>query len=105
MKHEVIHTAYLHRKESRTTDVRLIRIIQEGTPWVRTFKFTYETYNSVERFYGGLFSGNKFETIFTMMDLGIEQNPSAYLLLEEPKIRKRIAEFTEKGIDFIKLLY
>lgn len=105
MKHKVIHTATICKPRSRTSDVRLIQLYEPESTWKRIFRFTYETYNSVERFYGEIFTDGKFEPIFTLRDLGVIPNDSAYLLLEEKEIKARIDEFILKGIKFINLLY
>jgi len=105
MTHKIINTAYTHRKGSRTTDVKLIKLHETDSTWSRTFKFTYETYNAVERFYGELFNGKKFVPVFTMKDLSIVEDSSAYHIPSEYDLKTRIADYTAKGVKFINLLY
>lgn len=105
MKHKIIHTETICKPRSRTSDVRLVKLYQPDSTWARVFRFTYETYNSVERFYGEIFTGDKFEPIFTLRDLGVLPNDSAYLLLDEREIKTRIDDLISKGVKFINLLY
>jgi hypothetical protein len=105
MKHKIIHTETICKPRSRTSDVRLVKLYQPDSTWTRTFRFTYEAHNAVERFYGELFNGDKFEPIFTMRDLGVLPNDSAYCVLDEIEIKTRIADLISKGVKFINLLY
>jgi hypothetical protein len=105
MKHKVIHTATICKPRSRTSDVRLIELYQPETTWKRTFRFTYEAYNAVERFYGEMFNDGKFEPIFTMRDLGVIPNDSAYCTLDEMELKTKIAGLISQGVKFINLLY
>lgn len=102
---KTIHHTFLHKYGARTTDVKLINLLMDNTNWKVVFKFTYETYNSVERFNGEIFNGKKFSPVFSIRDLGVVENSDAYLLMKELEIKKRIEMLTTKGIDFIKLLY
>jgi len=93
--HKVLHTGFLHKKGFRTTDTRLVSF--KG----RTFKFSYEAYNSGENFDCDLFDGQKFNRIFCHQDLGIPKENSAYLLLDEKEIKSHIEKLFKAGIQFI----
>ena len=105
MKHKIIHTATICKPRSRTSDVILIQLYQPETTWTRTFRFTYDAGNAFEKFNGELFTDGKFEPIFTMRDLGVLPNDSAYCVLDEIEIKTRIADLISKGVKFINLLY
>ena len=70
----------------------------------KKIKITYETYNSVERYNGEVFAGDKLEHIFTLPDLGEKPNPSAYLLLKPAEREKRVDELFKSATKFIKAL-
>jgi hypothetical protein len=99
------HHTFLHKYGTRTTDVKMVNLLMDNTNWKKVFKFTYDTYNSVERFNGEIFNGEGLSLIFTIRDLGVAENSDAYLLLNEIKIKERIEMLTKKGIEFINLLY
>jgi hypothetical protein len=105
MKHKVLHTATICKPRSRTSDVRLIQLYQPTSTWTRTFRFTYDAGNAFERFYGELFNGDEFVPIFTMRDLGVIPDDTAYAVLDEMEIKTRIANLISAGVKFINLLY
>lgn len=83
-----------------TTNTKLIVVDSPGMS-VKTFKFKYRNYNAGEEFTGELFDGSKLNPIFTMKDLGLTADRSAYLLSTEDEIKRRISTFTTLGINFI----
>ena len=103
MKLKVEQTGFTHKRQSSTTDTRLITL--EGNGITKKFKFSYHTYNSGETFIGESFSEDKFHHIFNLSDLGVEKNSSAYLLLSESELKSRIDMLNKKGQEFIKKLY
>jgi hypothetical protein len=94
---------YTHRKDVATTDTRIINLTVDKNTY--KFKFSYNNYNANELFEGELFDGSKLNHVFSITDLGITRNTSAYHLLSEDELRTRIKMLTEAGIKFIKSLY
>ena len=52
-------------------------------------KITYEAYNAVEKCNIDFFDGDKWNHIFSMLDMGIEQESSAYNIWDDMKRKKR----------------
>jgi hypothetical protein len=48
-------------------------------------KITYEAYNAVERCNVDFFDGEKWNHIFSMLDMGVQCVPSAYNIWDENK--------------------
>jgi hypothetical protein len=60
-------------------------------------KITYEAYNAVEKFNVEFFEGNKFNHIFSMLDMGELPNSSAYNVWDERKRKKRAEDLFNKA--------
>ena len=110
LKHKVTHAEYDHRKGGTATDSKLIDLIMnksyEGeNERKKRFRFRYRAYNAGEEFYGELFDGVQFNMTFTMSDLGVTPDCSAYHILEENELKARIAMLTQKGLDYIEKLF
>jgi hypothetical protein len=52
-------------------------------------KITYEAYNAVEKCNTEFFDGNKWNHILNMLDIGVEQENSAYNIWNEVKRKQR----------------
>lgn len=55
-------------------------------------KMTYEAYNAVEKCNVEFFDGNQWHHIFSMLDMGVQQEASAYNIWDEAKRLKRANE-------------
>jgi len=60
-------------------------------------KITYEAYNAVEKCNVNFFDGNKWNHIFSMLDMGVEPNTSAYNIWDEKKRKNRADELFKKA--------
>lgn len=110
LKHKITHAEYDHRKGGTATDSKLIDLYMNPTyegENIRTkrFKFKYRAYNAGEEFTGELFDGVKFNHVFTMSDLGVHPDTSAYFIPEEDQLKTRIQMLTDKGLEYIKKLF
>lgn len=110
LKHKVTHAEYTHKNGGTAHDSKLIDLIMnpsyEGeNERKRRFRFRYRAFNAGEEFYGELFDGVKFNPIFSMSDLGVDPNCSAYFILEEPQLKDRIEMLTKKGLAYIEKLF
>lgn len=89
-----------------STDTKLISIMTpEQKMKKKVFKFKYRNGNAFEEFSGELFNGSNLNLIFSLRDLGVKPNNSAYQLMSETEVKERIEMLTTKGIEFIKLLF
>jgi hypothetical protein len=79
-------------------------IVQENKVNGIKIKFTYECYNSIERFTGETFVGGKWETCFYIMDLGVLPETSNYIRDESYRLN-RCETLIDKGITFIEMLH
>jgi hypothetical protein len=110
MKTKVTHAEYDHRKGGTATDSKLIDLYMnpayEGeNARKKRFRFRYRAFNAGEEFVGELFDGVKFNTTFTLSDLGVHADSSAYHILEEEQLKSRIEMLTKKGIAYIEKLF
>ena len=110
LKYEVTHAEYTHHNGGTAHDSKLIELhlnpSYEGENIKRRrFKFRYRAYNAGEEFYGELFDGQKFNPIFTLSDMGVEPDCSAYHILSETELKNRIQMLTDKGIIYITKLF
>lgn len=60
-------------------------------------KITYESYNAIERCNVDFFDGNKWNHIFSMLDMGIEPNTSAYNIWDAAERKKRADTLFDKA--------
>lgn len=83
-------------KDGRSHDCLIAEIgnIKNGGKKV---KITYETYNAVERCNTEFFDGVKWNHIFSMLDMGVEPNTSAYNIWDEKKRKSRADELFKKA--------
>lgn len=110
LKHKVIHSEYTHKKGGTAHDSKLIELYMnpsyEGeNVRKKRFRFRYRAYNAGEEFYGELFDGVQFNMTFTMSDLGVQPDSSAYHILDEYQLTARIDMLTKKGLDYIEKLF
>ena len=110
LKHKVTHAEYDHRNGGTAHDSKLIDLYMrpeyEGqNSRTKRFRFRYRAFNAGEEFTGELFNGEKFNPIFTLSDMGVEPECSAYHIFTEDKLKARIAMLTQKGIDYISKLF
>jgi hypothetical protein len=110
MKTKVIHAEYDHRKGGTAHDSKLIELYMNPSydgenVRKKRFRFRYRAFNAGEEFTGELFDGVKFNPTFTMSDLGVHPDCSAYHILEEEQLKTRIGMLTEKGMDYIMRLF
>jgi len=110
LKHKVTHAEYTHKDGGTAYDSKLIDLIMnpsyEGeNVRKKRFKFRYRAFNAGEEFTGEMFNGEKFNPIFTLSDMGVEPECSAYHIFTEDKLKARIAMLTQKGIDYISKLF
>lgn len=71
----------------------------------KKFIFNYRNGNAYENFNISLFDGTILNPIANIYDLGVKPDHSAYNLMNETEMLVRLNMLTEKGINFIKLLY
>jgi hypothetical protein len=94
---------YTHRKGAQTTDTRIINLATpNGTV---KFKFSYRCYNAGEDFTGEIFDGTKLNHVFSITDLGVTRDTSAYHIPTEDELKVRIEMLNVKGKKFIQSLY
>lgn len=110
LKHKVTHAEYTHKNGGTAHDSKLIDLIMnpsyEGeNERKKRFRFRYRAFNAGEEFTGELFDGIKFNPVFTLSDLGVHPDCSAYHILEEFQLTARIAMLTQKGLDYIEKLF
>jgi hypothetical protein len=60
-------------------------------------KITYEAYNAVERCNVDFFDGEKWNHIFSMLDMGVQSDTSAYNIWDENKRKKRADDLFENA--------
>ena len=60
-------------------------------------KIAYEAYNAVERCNVDFFDGEKWNHIFSMLDMGVQCVPSAYNIWDENKRKKRADDLFENA--------
>lgn len=60
-------------------------------------KITYEAYNTQEKCNTEIFDGYKWNHILSMLDMGIEPNSSAYVMLDEYKRKKQADSMFKKA--------
>jgi hypothetical protein len=94
---------YTHRKGSQTTDTRIINLVHNGV--TIKYKFSYRNYNAGEDFTGEIFDGAKLNHVFSIRDLGVVPDSSAYHIPTEDELKVRIEMLNVKGKKFIQSLY
>jgi len=84
-------------KEGKSHDCLICEIgnIRNGGKKV---KITYEAYNAVEKCNVDFFDGDKFNHIFSMLDMGELPNSSAYNIWDEQKRKKRADDLFKKAV-------
>lgn len=93
--HKIIYSNYSHNGD-KTRDTKLIKIEN------KVFKFSYDAHNCSESFTGELFDGDRFNHIFSLLDVGL---PAASVYIwDESKIKTRLELLTKNGLEFVKLL-
>lgn len=110
MKTKITHAEYTHRKGGTAHDSKLIDLYMnpsyEGeNVRKKRFRFRYHAFNAGEEFYGEMFDGVKFNPVFSLSDLGVHPDCSAYHILEEEQLKIRIGMLTGKGMDYIMKLF
>lgn len=110
LRHKITHAEYDHKKGGTAHDSKLIDLIMnpayEGeNERKKRFRFRYRAFNAGEEFTGELFDGVKFNPTFTMSDLGVHPDNSAYHILEEDQLKTRIEMFLTKGLEYIEKLF
>jgi hypothetical protein len=110
LKYKVTHAEYTHRKGGTAHDSKLIDLhmnpAYEGeNARIKRFRFRYRAFNAGEEFTGELFDGVSFKPTFTMSDLGVQPDSSAYHILEEGELKTRIEMLFNKGIEYIEKLF
>jgi len=110
LKHKVTHAEYTHKNGGTAHDSKLIDLIMnpsyEGeNVRKKRFRFRYRAFNAGEEFTGELFDGVKFNPIFTLSDMGVEPEPSAYHIWSETQMKNRIEGLTKKGLEYIEKLF
>ena len=102
---DVTHHEYTHPKGGTAHDSKIVTLRKSQQDWIRRFKFKYRAFNSGEEFTGELFNGKKFNPIFSMSDLGVTPDNSAYHIPSEFELKARIEMLTNKGMDYIEKLH
>ena len=103
---KVTHAEYDHKNGGTAHDSKLINLYTGlGEIGKKVFRFRYRAYNAGEEFTGELFNGKKFNPTFTMSDLGVHPDCSAYHILDEPQLKDRIEMLTKKGTAYIMKLF
>ena len=110
LKHKITHSEYTHKNGGTAHDSKLIDLFmnpeyQGENVRKKRFRFRYRAFNAGEEFTGELFDGVKFNPIFTLSDMGVEPECSAYHILTEDKLKARIEMLTKKGIEYIEKLF
>jgi hypothetical protein len=110
LKHKVTHAEYDHREGGTAHDSKLINLHLNpshdgGNSKTKRFRFRYRAFNAGEEFAGELFNGEEFHPIFTLSDLGVHPDCSAYHILTEDKLKARIEMLTKKGLEYIEKLF
>lgn len=65
----------------------------------KKIKITYEAYNAVEKCNTEFFDGNKWNHIFSILDLGVNSETSAFSIWDETKRKKRADDLFKKSED------
>lgn len=70
----------------------------------KKIKMTYEAYNASEQCSVEIFDGFKFNHAFSLRDLGVTPESSAYLIWDEKKREARATDLFSKAEKMCKLL-
>jgi hypothetical protein len=85
----------IHKNE-KSHDCLLLEIGNKGNGG-KICKITYEAHNAVERCNAEIFDGTKWNHIFSIMDLGIMPESSAYNIWNSEKRKTRADELFKKA--------
>lgn len=83
-------------KNERSHDCLLMEIGNKGNGG-KVVKFTYEAYNAVEKCNTEIFDGEKWNHIFSIMDLGVMPETSAYNIWDSAKRKLRADDLFKKA--------
>lgn len=70
----------------------------------KKIKITYEAYNASEKCNTEIFDGYKWNNIFNILDLGVQQENSAYNIWNEIKRKKRANDLFKIAEECVRLL-